>query len=140
MSCSFDMFFEPSVSLEIRMGVEMSCQKNIELVQCDTRPNLEFVLKDCQNAGYLQNVSGVDLFLRRVSCGDESCVISNDGHTGLSLVNPSESRWSYSLQSSDTSGAGTYFGDLQITYDDGSRQTASTEIRLTVRKKGCGIC
>jgi hypothetical protein len=138
MSCNIDVYFEKILSITAVLG-RMGCAKTINLVQCDTGPKLEFTLKDCSNNTILSGVSGVSLYLSRVDCGDTHCAITNVGHEGLSGINPSAGQWVYVLQDGDVSGAGTYFGDLTVTYDDGLVETAFQPVRIFVRES-CRPC
>lgn len=138
MSCQTDIYFQKYLSVEAVLG-RMGCTKNIYLVQCDTGPKLEFTLKNCENDAIIAGVSGVNLYLSKVGCSGPDCDITNSGHEALSGVDPSSGKWVYSLQSGDISGAGTYFGDLTVIYDDGTCETAYQPIRLTVRES-CKPC
>jgi hypothetical protein len=141
MSCFLDVFFQKSLTIEAVVN-RMGCNKTINLVQCDTGPKLNFVLKDCDNSSFLTGVSGVKLFMTRShsGCGSgEDCLISNEGHESLSGVDPSQGKWTYILQEGDVSGAGTYFGELTAYYDDGSCETSFQPIRIFVRES-CKPC
>lgn len=138
MSCNYDIYFQKYLTITAVLG-QMGCSRTINLVQCDTGPKLEFTLKDCDAQTVLTGVSGVSLYLSRVGCGSEHCLISNTGHEGLSGVDPANGKWVYVLQEGDISGAGTYFGDLTVFYDDGLVETAFQPIRIFVRES-CRPC
>ena len=109
----------------------MGCTANqYGLVQNDTGPQLQFNLKDCD--GYAINVSGatVKSFLKHV------CATShiNLGHEGCSGVDPVNGVVSYNFLAGDLSGAGTYFGDIQIDYGNGVVETNIEAVRFLVRE------
>jgi len=139
MSCAIDVYFQKIVNIEAVLG-RMGCSKTVNLVQCDTGPKLDFVIKDCDSQTFLTGVSGVKLYMSRVNgCGDGTCNISNEGHESLSGVDPANGKWTYILQPGDVSGAGTYFGELTVYYDDGSCETGFSPIRIYVRES-CKPC
>lgn len=138
MSCAIDIYFHKYLTIEAVLG-RMGCNQTINLVQCDTGPKLNFELKDCNALTPLTGVSGVNLYLAQVSCGQTDCSISNEGHEGLSGVDPANGKWTYILQPGDVSGAGTYFGELSVIYDDGSIETSFSPIRIYVRES-CRQC
>jgi len=103
----------------------------IGLVKNDTGPCLTFIIKDCEGNILTPSdgVSGVNLYLRK-SCSD---VPSNCGHVGTSGLDPDNGKWVYCLSAGDISGSGTYFGDLEIVFDDGRIETGYEPVRIFVR-------
>jgi len=125
------VFFNKSISIIMRVGA-MSNVGQFNLVRNDTCPKLKFIIKDCDGnilKPSTDGVSGVNFYLRR-SCDD---IASNCGHVGTSGLDPENGLWCYSLSAGDISGVGTYFGDLEIIYDNGCSETGFEPIRIYVR-------
>lgn len=104
----------------------------VPLVQGDTGPRLRFSLLD--DTGVPVGVSGagcgVKLYLHRVQ---DECH-SNLGHESCSAFDVTNALWDYGLQTGDVSATGTYFGDVEITYSDGTVETAPQAVRFLVRE------
>jgi hypothetical protein len=124
-----DVFFNRVIDICVRVGSLSNASQQIQLVQGDTGPKLQFTLKDCAGNIIDSGVSGVNFYLKKY-CGP--CV--NTGHTSVSGVNVSGGLYSYCLVSGDTVSAGTYFGDVEITYDNGKVETGFDAVRILIRK------
>lgn len=127
----FDLFYD----IIVRIGGLSNSGQQINMVQCDTGAKLTFFLKDCGGNVIADGVSGVDFFLKS-ACG--GC--PNAGHTAVSGINVSGGVWRYFFQEGDLSGVGTIFGDVQVTFDDGTHVTGFDSVRILVRRnnKCCG--
>ena len=69
----------------------------------------------------------------------EPVLVPHVGHEGLSGIDPANGKWLYVLKDGDVSGAGTYFGDLTVFYDNGLVETAFQPVRILVRES-CRPC
>lgn len=122
--------FQRVLNLDIYVGI-MSTNSAFEvpLVQDDTGPKLQFKVQD--NAGTPIAVSGmgVNFYLR----GTFDKANGNRGHEACSSVDFSQGLWAYTLQEGDVSAVGTYFGDIEVGYPDGTVETAYEAIRFLVR-------
>lgn len=124
-----------TLSLEVQLSVMgHNTAHEVPLVAGDTGPRLRFAIKD--EAGAAVAVSGdgaaVRLYLRRH--GDEHN--SNEGHEDCSAFDVAQGQWTYALEASDCSGAGTYWGDVEVQYEDGRKETAMEAVRFLVRGRG----
>lgn len=139
MSCTTEVYFRKIINIEAVVN-RMGCNQTINLVQCDTGPKLSFTILDCDSHSVLTGVSGVKLFLNKTSsCGTAECNVTNEGHESLSGVDIINGKWVYVLQPGDVSGAGTYFADLTVYYDDGLCESNFQPIRIYVRES-CKPC
>lgn len=122
-----------TLNLEVTFAM-FNTAHEVPLVAGDTGPRLRFVLKD--EAGAAVAVSGagssVSLYLRRH--GEDAS--SNAGHEGCSAFDVPQGQWTYELQAGDVSAAGTYWGDVQVQYEDGRKETAFEAVRFLVRPRG----
>ena len=109
---------------------DMGCgSTQYNVVQGDTGPQLKFCLKDCDNNPLsVSGVSAVSLYLKH------GCVSghTNNGHELCSSV--SGSCFTYDLAACDLAYAGTYFGDIEVLFLDGKKQTAYDVVRLYARE------
>lgn len=128
------VYFHRAYEICARVG-SMSSSSQINLVQDDTGPKLNFTIKDCEGNVIDAGVSAVWFHLKRY-CGTKT----NCGHEATSGVDPSNGKWSYCLSGGDISGVGTYFGDVEIIYDSGLRETAFESVRVYVRPGNKGPC
>lgn len=124
-----DVFFYKTVSFCMRVGEVSNARQQITLVKDDTGPKLEFTIKDCDGNVIDSGVSAV-LFHLKKYCGDKT----NEGHEATSGIDVGNGIYQYCLVSGDISGVGTYFGDLEIVYDTGRRETGFTPVRVFVRE------
>lgn len=127
------IFFTKIAEIPIRVGELSGASQQIQLVQGDTGPKLRFTLKDCEGNLITDGISGVNFYIKQFC--SEAC--TNEGHTAVSGVNVSGGLWQYCLQPGDVSAAGTYFGDVSITYDSGIIETGFDAVRMLVRKANC---
>ena len=101
------------------------------LVQNDTGPILRLELQDSfgKAINLSTGVSGVNFYIRpahadgHVNVGHEAC-------SGFDLLNGVVD---YSFQQGDLSGTGTHFGDVELVYDSGAKETSFDEVRFLVR-------
>lgn|GEM_PF-4978473 len=125
--------FRNVLNLEVQLSVMSNTAHEVPLVQGDTGPRLRFSVKD--ESGSPIAVSGVGagvrLYLRKH--GDDGN--SNLGHEPCSAFDVAQGEWDYDLQPGDVSAAGTYWGDVEIAFDDGRRETAFEAVRFLVREK-----
>lgn len=127
--------FQRVVNLEAYFGAMSSNTAfEVPLVQNDTGPALRFTLLDA--AGEAIAVSGlaVNFFLRR----DDLDGPVNAGHTACIAFDPAAGRWDYAFEAGDLAELGTHWGDLEITYPSGVKETAYEAVRCLVRRNNKG--
>ena len=129
MSCSLDVYFNQYVNLCVRVGA-LSQTGQVALVQGDTGPKLNFTLKNCDGDILVSGVSGA-LFHLRPYCGPKSNCGHEDMASGVSL---GPGVWQYCLEPGDVSIVGSYFGDVEIFYFDGTFETGFEPVRIFVRE------
>jgi len=129
---AIDVYFKQTVQVCVVVG-RMS-NASINLVQNDTGPKLQFTIKDCKGDLITEGVSAVSFHLRKF-CGDKT----NCGHELTSGVNVAAGLYEYCLSGGDVSAVGTYFGDVEIQYDNGLCETGFEAVRVFVREsnKAC---
>lgn len=123
--------FSRLVQVEVNVGMSSNAFE-VPLVRGDTGPRLRFTITDDTGTpiAVSGSGSGVRLFMQRVQ--DEAH--ANPGHEACSGFDVANGQWDYSLQSGDVSAAGTYFGDIEISYSDGTVETAPEAVRFLVRE------
>ena len=102
----------------------------IPLVQGDTGPKIRLTLVD--DSGTPVAVSGagqVKLYMAQPGLSH-----SNAGHEACVAYDAPNGLWDYNLEPGDVSAAGTYFGDIEIEFDDGTIETAPDAVRFMVRE------
>jgi len=122
-----DVYFNQTLNVCVVVG-RMS-NSSISLVQNDTGPKLQFSIKDCNGDPITSGVSGVFFHIKKF-CGEKT----NTGHELTSGVNVSTGLYEYCLSGGDVSAAGTYFGDVEIQYDNGRCETGFEAVRIFVRQ------
>lgn len=125
---AIDVYFEQTAKVCVVVG-RMSSSNSINIVQNDTGPKLQFTIKDCNGDVIDSGVSAVSFHLRRY-CGTKT----NCGHEQTSGVNVAGGVYEYCLSGGDVSAVGTYFGDVEIQYDDGRCETGFEAVRVFVRE------
>ena len=129
MGCLTTVFFTRIIEICAKVGAMANASGDLNLVAGDTGPKLRFLLKDCDGNLIIEGVSGVNFYIKKYCNG-----CTNTGHESVSGINVSGGVWQYCLEPGDVSAAGTYFGDLEILYDDGKVETGFSPVRILVRE------
>lgn len=130
MTCKpISVYFHKVYNIRTVVGM-MGSTSVINLVQGDTGPKLCFQVVDCAGDPIVSGVSAVYFHISQV-CGGEK---TNCGHEQVSASDPSTGTYCYSLSGGDISGYGSYQGELELLYDNGTTETSFTPIRMFVRE------
>lgn len=121
--------FNRILDIEAMVGRMSNAAFQHELVKDDTGPKLRFHLMD--SAGTAMNISGQEVMFYLKRTGEASHV--NVGHEACSGFDMANGIVDYSFVSGDLGNVGTYWGDVQIHYEDGSRETGFESVRFLVR-------
>lgn len=106
---TLEVEFHRLVTFEVLFS-GMSCCNELQLVEGDTGPLLNFILKDVN--GNPINLTGKTVkFFLKMFC--HPCH-SNIGHENMCILDAVNGSAQYILQPGDVSAAGTYFSDVQI--------------------------
>lgn len=103
---------------------------NFFIVENNTAPAYQIT---CERDGTAIDLTGasVDLILQNKS----NATITNTGHQGCSLVTATAGIISYTALSTDFDDAGTYVGDIKITYNGGGVEILYNQAKWKVRSK-----
>ena len=101
------------------------------LVQNDTGPKLRLTLQDSYGnpLNLVSGVQAVNFYLRPAHADD----YVNVGHEACSGFDLANGVVDYAFQQGDLSGTGTHFGDVELVYDSGEKETSFDEVRFLVR-------
>lgn len=128
--------FQRTVNLEVYVGTMSSNTAfEVPLVQDDTGPNLRLTVHD--QAGQAIAVSGmlVNFYLRRY---DQDGPV-NAGHTSCIVFDQAAGQWDYNFAPGDLAELGSHWGDLEVTYPSGVKETAYEAVRFQVRRGNKGV-
>jgi Rib/alpha/Esp surface antigen-like repeat protein len=100
---------------------------SVKIVQDDTRPPLEFNLTQ---DGSPVDLSGctVKFYMKDATSGS----VKISGSTCV-ITDATKGKCKYLWTSSDTNTAGTYVGEVEVTFPDGKIQTGYKQIGITIR-------
>lgn len=103
---------------------------NFNIVEDNTAPAYQIT---CQRDGTAINLTGasVDLIIENKSTGS----ITNTGHQGCTIVTATSGIISYAAEAGDFSSAGTYVGDVKVTYSGGGVEILYGQVIWKVRSK-----
>lgn len=112
----------------------MSFQK-IKTVAGNTAPPLTFFAKRDGQAISLTGASAVDLYLvDKLSGGTQT----NTGHESCTIVDAPTGSLSYVRQTGDIPVAGTYYGDVLVTYTDTTDEVLNDILLVVARARLAG--
>lgn len=124
--------FQKTVNLEVYFQTMSSNTAfEIPLVVGDTGPVLRINLLEALDTPILVSGAGqVNFYMRRFQKSPHT----NLGNEACDAVDVANGIWDYHFGAGDVSGgAGTYFGDVEIIFDDGTKETAFEAVRFLVR-------
>jgi len=100
---------------------------SVKIVQDDTRPPLEFSLTQdgapvdltgCTVKFYMKDATTGSIKINGVDC---------------TVTDAPKGKCRYSWSSSDTNTAGSYIGEVEVTFPDGKIQTGYKQVAITIR-------
>lgn len=100
---------------------------NIKLVQGDTRPSLEFTITKEGTAVDLTGAT-VKFYMKNSSTG----AVKINGAT-CSILDTVNGVCQYNWTTNDTDTAGSYAGEVEVTFPNGSIQTGFKQLSITIR-------
>lgn len=103
---------------------------NFKIVEDNTAPAYQIT---CKRDGTAIDLTGatVELIIENKSTGS----ITNTGHQTCTIVTASSGIISYAAEAGDFSEAGTYVGDVKITYNGGGVEILYSQVKWKVRAK-----
>lgn len=103
---------------------------NFQIVEDNTAPAYQIT---CQRDGVAINLTGatVELIIENKSTGS----ITNTGHQSCTIITATSGIISYAAEAGDFSSAGTYTGDVKVTYNGGGIEILYGQVKWKVRAK-----
>lgn len=103
---------------------------NFKIVEDNTAPAYQIT---CQRDGTAIDLTGatVEMIIENKSTGS----VTNSGHQTCSIVTAASGIISYTAEATDFPSAGTYIGDIKITYNGGGVEILYGQVKWKVRAK-----